>query len=398
MSALLGASFLGDFVALTALYLRLAPRGHGWTIAALAIAGSLPLVLLAPVAGMVIDRVPAKRLLVGLGLGEAVVSVALGRFHGEAATLALMLALSSLVAFSRPGYTALTPTIAGEENVARAQGLLQATMGGASILGPVIGGLLVGAVGQSWPLYVDALSFALAAGATTMLRHDRRPSPATTLEDIRHDGQMAGLTLVWGDRLLRPVVVSVAIFMLTLGMVNVAEVFFITRTLHGSATLYGLVGTSFGAGSIVGSIAAQKLSQDLVHLARSILVGIAVIGVAIGAVGLVSVVGYVYPLLAVGGVAVGVANVAAMTLFTVRTPEALRGRMFAAVGAIFTSCEISSMALGGVILTLVAPRTVFQISGVLSTVSALVLGPLALRASRQAHAREAELAFRVDAD
>jgi len=84
-------------------------------------------------------------------------------------------------------------------------------------------------------------------------------------------------------------------------------------------------------------------------------------------------------------------NVAAITLFTLRTPEALRGRMFAAIGAIFTSAEIGAMTAGGLILTVLAPRTVFQVGGAASTLSALVLGPLALRASAKAHAREADL-------
>jgi drug/metabolite transporter superfamily protein YnfA len=68
-----------------------------------------------------------------------------------------------------------------------------------------------------------------------------------------------------------------------------------------------------------------------------------------------------------------------MTLFTVRTPERLRGRMFAAFGGVFTSCELAATALGGAVLTVIAPRTVFQIGGIAATVTALVLGPLGLR-------------------
>jgi hypothetical protein len=64
--------------------------------------------------------------------------------------------------------------------------------------------------------------------------------------------------------------------------------------------------------------------------------------------------------------------------------------MFAASNAIFTSAEIASTALGGVILTVLAPRTVFQIAGVVSTAAVLVLGPFTLRASRAAKAIEVE--------
>lgn len=391
LALLRGGSFLGDAVALIALYLRLAPVGHAWAIAALAIAGSLPLVVLAPLAGHVVDRVPAKRMLVALGFFEALVCVGIGYFHSTGATLGLMAALSCGIAFSMPGYSALIPSIAGNDNVARSQSMMQAVQGGASVLGPVLGGLLVGWSGQSWPLYIDAMSFALGSIGATMLRHDRRPSPQSTIEHIESEKMMAGISLIWNDRLLRPVVITVLVFLLSLGIVNVAEVFFVTQTLHGSATLYGLVGTSFGLGTVAGALLSRRLHQGLVQLARSVLITIVLVGVMIGAIGLVSMVGYVYPLMAIAGVAVGVANVAAITLFTLRTPEALRGRMFAAIGAIFTSAEIGAMTAGGLILTVLAPRTVFQVGGAASTLSALVLGPLALRASAKAHAREADL-------
>jgi MFS family permease len=90
----------------------------------------------------------------------------------------------------------------------------------------------------------------------------------------------------------------------------------------------------------------------------------------------------------VAGVAAGVAQVAFMTLCTVRSPELLRGRVFAAIGALFTGNQIGATALGGLVLTLIAPRTVFQIGGIAATVSALALGPFALRSSAAAHARE----------
>jgi MFS family permease len=87
----------------------------------------------------------------------------------------------------------------------------------------------------------------------------------------------------------------------------------------------------------------------------------------------------------VTGIAVGVVNVAIGTLFTIRAPENVRGRVFAATGALFTSAEIGSMMLGGLLIGLIAPRTIFQLAGILSTVTVLTVGPLELRTSAKAH-------------
>ncbi len=388
LAGLRGASFLGDTVALVALYLRLAPLGHAWAIAALSTAGALPIVLLSPVAGHVVDHVPAKRMLTLLGLAEALVCTGIAYWHGVAMTLILMATLSCAVAFSLPGYSALIPTLAGEDNIAKAQGIMQSVQGVAGVAGPALGGLLVGWTGQSWPLYIDALSFLLCALGTTLVRHDRRPSPATTIESAESPSMMAGIALLFQDTILRSITIVFAVFIFALGMVNVGEVFFATQVLHGSATQYGLIGASFGLGSIGGAIWGGRLRQDVLLLARYSMLSIIVIGVMIGAAGLVEHVDYIYPLMVVAGVFAGIANVSSNTLLTLRTPEQVRGRVFAAFGAIFTAGEIGSYAAGGLILMAIAPRTVFQVAGVASTITALVLAPLAIRASAAAHSTE----------
>jgi MFS family permease len=388
LATLRGISFLGDAVALVALFLRISHHGHPWNIAALSIAASLPFVLLAPVAGVVVDSVSAKHLLSALCGAQALVCVALGWWHATAITIALMALLSCGGAFAYPGYTALVPTITGEENIASGQSTMQAVQGVASTAGPAVGGLLVGLFGQSWPFYVDALSFVVAGVATLLLTTDRRPEPGHARPDKGDREMRAGMRLLIGDPVLLPLVICVTVFFLAYSMVNVAEVFFTTKTLHGTPLMYGFVGTSFGVGSVAGAIGARRLDQSPVHLVRAALVGILIVSVSVGTVGLVEHVGSMYPLLFVSGIAVGVANVAFLTLYAVRVDEAQRGRVFAAIGALFTSAEIGATAIGGLILTVIAPRTVFQIAGVACTLTALTLGPITLRASQRAQRAE----------
>jgi MFS family permease len=127
-----------------------------------------------------------------------------------------------------------------------------------------------------------------------------------------------------------------------------------------------------------------------VSLAQTSLVGTIVISTMTGCIGLVEHVGYLFPILVVLGVAVGLLNVTITTLMTMRTPESQRGRMFASSSAVFTGAQIIGTVFGGLILTIVAPRTVFQIAGVVTTAVVLVLGPLALRATRSAKRIEME--------
>ena len=391
VAILRGVSFLGDEIALIALYLRLSHGPHAsWSIAAISIAATLPLVLLSPISGFIIDHAPVKRLLVILCLFEGLVCVGIGYWHGRVVTIALIALSGCFVAFSLPGYSALVPKIAGEEHLASANSTMQSVQGIAVVVGPGLGGVLVGLFGQSWPLYIDALSFVLGAVGTFLLVTDRRPEPGVERPKKGERDLGAGMRILFGDGILRPLVITFVVFLLALVMINVAEVFFITKTLHSSAVMYGLVGTSFGVGNIIGAVSSRKVKQVDVSLAKASLVSAFVISVLTGLIGLVEHVGYLFPILVVLGVAVGILNVTITTLMTTRTPEAQRGRMFASSSAVFTSAQIIGTVFGGLILTLVAPRTVFQIAGVVTTVVALVLGPFALRATRSAKRSELE--------
>jgi MFS family permease len=377
-----GFSVLGDEVALITLYLRVAHHGQGWMIAALSVAGALPLVVLSPFAGALVDRLSAKSLLVPLCLVEATVCTGIGLWRGDVITIVLMALLTCALAFSLPGYSALLPSVSGEENVGLAQSTVQSVQGIATTAGPAMGGVLVGLIGQSGPLYVDAATFALAALGTWLLSGDRRPQP--THDTLKESQRLsAGLRFVFRDSLLRAVTITTTVFMLSLGAINVAEVFFITRTLHAGALGYGLVGTSFGVGSVLGAIGSRRLSQQPVHLVRTALSCIAAISVLLGAVGLSEHVAYVYPLMVLTGVAVGAVNVCFATLFALQTPEALRGRVFAASGAMFSGAQITSMMLGGLLLEVIAPRTIFQLAGVVSIVTVGLVAPFQHRRSRR---------------
>lgn len=435
LAGMLGVSLLGDEVALITLYLRVAHAGHGWMIAALSIAGVLPIVVLSPVAGYVTDRFAAKPLLSALGVVEALVCVAIGLVHGDLATIALLALLTCAVAFSLPGYQALVPAASGEEHVSLAQSTIQSWRGVAMTAGPALGGLLVAAVGQSDPLFVDAASFVVMALATWALRADRRPAlrpgaPLSGAAGIARHGPggpdapldqgaaqdqdapegrapsvprakrrelSAGLRLVAADPLLRAVTVTVGVFMLSLGAINVAEVFFITRTLHAGALAYGLLGATFGAGSVLGALAARRLGQSPWALTRHVLLDIAAISVLLFAVGLCTKVGYVYPLMIATGAAVGSVNVATTTLFAVRTPDRLRGRVFAASGAVYNGAQLGSMMAGGLLLAALSPRTIFQLAGGISIVAVGAVGTVQLRRNRH-HAPSFEARAAADFD
>ncbi len=377
-------SALGDEVALIALLLRVARGGiasHGWLVAALSIAGALPFVALAGPAGLVVDRVRARPLLVALGVVEALVAAGLGLWHNDVVTVLLMGLLSTAVAFSRPGYSALLPSLVGLENVAPAQSGLQAGGSIALAAGPALGGLLVGAIGQSGPLYLDAVTFLVAAGLTALLRGERAPARADAARE--RGAMLAGARFIVASPTLRPVVVTVGVLMLSLGAINVSEVFFTTVTLHASALGYGVAGAAFGVGSIAGALLGGRAPHEPARLTRASLSLIAALGFMLLLAGLSVDIAMLWAVLLATGVLVGLVNVLFSVLFSIEAPPEVRGRVFAAASGVFTTGQMGSMVIGGALLSAISPRAIFVLAGAVAAVTVVAVIPLERRFGRR---------------
>ena len=252
-------SMLGDEVAVIALALWASHQGRGTlAVAALVMAATLPQLLAAPFAGLLVDRLPARRLIATVSSLQALVCLAVVPAIGAddlGAVLALVVALNVGQTIANPAWQALVPAIVAPEQISRALGTVQAATAGALLLGPAVGGLLVGAVGTASALVVDAVSFAVLAVVALALRGDRRP--AGTGE--RTQGEMsAGIRLIGRDPVLRSVLVLVTALVLAAGAVNVAEIFLITGTLGAGPAVYGLVGALFAGGVMLGAVLAGK--------------------------------------------------------------------------------------------------------------------------------------------
>ena len=175
-----GLSALGDFLAIIPLVLHVQQRtGSTFAISAIFFALWGPVVLGAGFAGAIVDRFENRALLVGVSFAQAAVVVALA-FSVDAlwAVLPLVALLGFGVAISQSAEFALVPAAAGEDGVARANGLMETVRSLGFTAGPLLGGVLGAAGLLRLALAVNALSFVVVGLAGLALRARRRPSGA----------------------------------------------------------------------------------------------------------------------------------------------------------------------------------------------------------------------------
>jgi MFS family permease len=239
-------SAVGDMVSITALpLLVLALTGSGVAMGTVFAIGAVSDFAVALYAGALADRTDRKRMMVVADIGRAVLtaliplSVALG---GPTMAVVLLVAapMSLLRSFFRAGYIASVPTIVGRQHLARANGILETVSSTTSVLGPLIAGFLIAAIGAGLTLALDALSFAISAvGLFLMSATIRAPSggaPTRIVDDIRE-----GVSFVAHDRVLRVLIAYFALFAMLVAPLIVALAVRLTLDLGASPGAYGAV-------------------------------------------------------------------------------------------------------------------------------------------------------------
>lgn len=289
-----------------------------------------PGLVVSPVAGALLDRYGRAKLVVFdyLIASLAVFSIALlsARHSLPPPLLLAIVGLSSLTTpLSNAGARSLFPLVAPRHLWERANALDSASWLVASLVGASLAGSLVAWVGPEWAL---AVTGSLFAGAATAMSQVRDPSVRTSGNATILLEAWRGLTYVARNATLRGLAVTLSVYNVSWGMLDIAVPVLVLGRLHQSPATVGFLWGAMGAAGLVAALIAGRIKtqgRERYLMVGAILIGAAAMatlpfarGVAIVAVAIVIV-----------GLANGPLDVALFTLRQRRTDQAWFGRAFA---------------------------------------------------------------------
>lgn len=372
-----GASTALESMLIVGLILRVEASGAGpMANAGLMVAMAAPVVVTMRWAGRLADRADSRRILMSAVAVQVIACVVLVTPLAAAPGWALYGACVLFqvgYSFATPVWMALVPRIVGEDGVQRLAGTQMLVASFASPAGAALAGVLVDSVDtQAVPLVSAAILVVVAVLARAI-----RTRRQVNLDEGGGTSSAAGLAFIWGDRVLAGVLVGSMMAILVVQGVNVVEVFLVRNELGASATQYGLTEISFAAGTALASIIVARLATDR-HRVSAIAIGFTTCALACIAV---SVVGSFYMYLGLAGVlglANAIGNGALGPLFLLRTTEAHRGRVMAALNGLFSAASILALFLGGLAGSWLGPRATFLAGGVLALPVIAIMGALTI--------------------
>src|SRR3954470_13021092 len=365
---------LGRLISLSggsAVYIALVAALYGETGSALWVSAAIfssvvASVASAPFAGWVGDRFDRRRVMVTADLAAAVVSVALAATASHASALVVVLGVSSVVQSPFAPASAAGPRgVVPERDVPRANPLVGATSSAGYLLGPLLGGAVLGlGAAPAVVFVVDAGTFVFSAVVILAIR---RSFGRGSVEE--HPGALAGLRLLAGDRALRVPVLAGMVSLVGVGIVDVAS-YPLSLDLGGGSAGYGAMTALLGGGGLVGAaLAGRALRSGPV---RVLVIAFAAAAAGLALAGAAPVLAVALVGMAIAGSGRGLGDVAQVTLIQLRAADEVRSRVFAAEDGLSHLAFTVSAFSAGLLVTLASVRGAFAVAAACGVGAALL--------------------------
>ena len=259
--------------------------GSRFALGVVAFAGYLPILCLAPAAGVVADRVERHRLIVVTQVLAMLLALALGtlvatRLVTVAAVVVIAGCLGAVSAFDIPLRQAFIVEMVGPEDLPNAIALNSSIFNAARVVGPALAGSLVAAVGEAACFFLNAASYLAVLAALLSMRLNRVRRSAETPSPVLA-GFLSGLDYVRHEPPLRNLLILLGIVS-GLGLqYSILIPVFAKEIFHAGATGYGLLVTAAGIGSVVSALhlAARRYSRT--QHRRNLLAGLGMFSVGV---------------------------------------------------------------------------------------------------------------------
>lgn len=354
-------SFGGDWFASVALLTLVLKKTGSPTLAALVIAAqTLPFALCSPFAGVVVDRIDRKTVMISADVIRTF--LAIGFLAGQTREMIWILFvceifISAASAFFEPASSAAVPNLVEKRDLALANVLIGSAWGTMLVVGAGLGGLVQATLGNAASFIADSATFAISALLLLSIRrrfHETAPDPNRGVsigDDVRETVAFARK-----ERRVLALLVVKGGFGLALGVIGLISIFAID-VFHGGGGTVGLLMSARGVGALAGPFLARRWTGGRVDRLFS----------ALSVAGVVFALGYglfaLAPSVWVAAVGAGVAHIGGGSMWTLSTyglqrftPDHIRGRVFSFDYGFVTLTIAGSVALAGVAATHFGPR------------------------------------------
>ncbi len=340
--------------------------GSALLLGTVSFAGQIPTFLFAPFAGVWVDRLNRRQVLVWtqtLAMIQSFLLAAL-TLSGHI-TIGLILTLSVMQgiinAFDMPGRQAFMVQMVGDRaDLGNAIAINSSMVNLARLIGPSLAGMLIAATNEGWCFLIDGISYIAVIASLLMMQLNAasvRRAPTSMLMELKE-----GWSYVSGFMPIRTILSLFAVVSL-MGMPFVVLMpIFAARVLHGGPHTLGFLMGAMGVGALISalSLAARKSVRGLI---RMIPIAAAVFGLGLIGFGLSHVFWLSMLMVLVSGMGMMQGMAASNTIIQTLVSEDKRGRVMSYYTMAFVGMAPFGSLLAGALAHLIPPTPMLLVKG-----------------------------------
>ncbi|WP_083237542.1 MULTISPECIES: MFS transporter [Burkholderia] len=343
----------------------------------------LPTVLFGLFAGVLVDRMPRRRLLIVCDIARFAILLLVPLLYWldllHAFSLyAVAFTVSSLSVFFDTAFWSYVPTVIEKSELSQGNSRLAMTQSVAETIGPSVAGSIMSLIGAPGAILLDALSYLWSFLLICFVRHEPEKNTAAAVGERFFPALKKGLVFVLTNRLLVLIALGGVIWHIAYFALLPGLYLWLQKTVGASATQIGIVLSCLGIGAAVSAPLTPMLRRrmgPLPVLASMQLVSV----ISILAIPLAKSSALVDLAIAGGALAVmgGTSTIASIMQMTLRqevTPEPLLGRMTSAIRLIVWGAMPVGALIGGALFGVMPNDKAFYVIGAVSVAATLLWG------------------------
>ncbi len=351
--------------------------GSSVLLGLLGFVGQIPIFLLSPLAGLVADRWPRRRVVIGTQTISMLLAFTLAaltlsgqiRKGNVWEIIVLATLLGTVNAFDVPARQSFLIEMVGRENLLNAIALNSSMFNGARVAGPAIAAALVAVVGEGWCFLLNGLSYLAVIAGLFMMRIEKT-APAhdgtAPLEKLREGFRFARHT-----RPIRALLILLAVVSFMALPFSVLIPIFAVKILHGGVNAYGWLMGAVGFGAMFGALAIA-MRQQLRGLGNVVAYSATGLGISLALFSASRWFFLSFVILIFCGFAMMMQLTSTNTLIQAMVPEQLRGRVMALYSMMFLGMTPLGSLLAGTLADHIGAPLTVAIGGLVSCIGGLV--------------------------
>jgi MFS family permease len=330
-------------------------------------AGQIPTFLLAPIAGVIVDRIDRRRVLVWTQTLAMVQSLGLAwSTLSHRITIAEVLALSVMQgvinAFDMPARQSfMVKMVDDRADLSNAIAINSSMVNTARLIGPSLAGLLIAATNEGWCFLVDGISYIAVIVSLLMMRITPVQAHRATTSMI---GQLKeGWAYVAGFAPIRSILLLFALLSLMGWPFMVLMPVFAAQVLHGGPHTLGFLMGAVGVGSLVSAL-SMVMRRSVRGLTKMIPIAAAVFGVGLICFGLSHFLWLSMLMMLVTGFGMMQGLTGSNTIIQTLVDEKMRGRVMSYYTMAFVGMAPFGSLLAGALAHVIGAQRTVIVSGV----------------------------------